>query len=141
MKELSVAGRRFEGVHCTLEIRRPGERVVLVTITGTDIGELGEAPFRELDRDLADERPLELFIDTRDTRDASMGVSQDWAVWLQRNRAHFHRVTMLPGSRFIQVTADFVRRFADLGDCMYITTDAAAFDTALETAVTTRRSD
>jgi hypothetical protein len=135
MTDTTLPGRRFEGVHCTLEVSRPRDRVVVVTITGTDVGELGDVPFKELEPDLADARPLELFIDTRDTRGASIGVSQDWAMWLQRNRERFVRVTMLPGSRYIQVTADFVRRFADLGDCMYITTDTRAFDSALAAAV------
>ena len=38
---------------------------------------------------------------------------------------------MLTGSRFVQVTADFVRRFADLRDMMCIYTEPAAFDAAL----------
>ncbi len=130
MTHITMPGQRFEGVHSTLEISRPRDRVVLVTISGTDVGELGDVPFQELAADLADARPLEVFIDTRDARGASMGVSQEWAAWLRNNRERFVRVTMLPGSRYIQVTADFVRRFADLGDRMCITTDTRAFDAA-----------
>jgi len=42
---------------------------------------------------------------------------------------------MLTGSRFIRLTADFVRRFAELGDAMRIYTDPAAFDGALSNAI------
>ena len=42
---------------------------------------------------------------------------------------------MLTGSRFIRLTADFVRRFADLGELMRIYTDPAVFDGALSNAV------
>jgi hypothetical protein len=35
---------------------------------------------------------------------------------------------MLTGSRFVQLTADFVRRFADLGDAMLIYTDSKPFE-------------
>jgi hypothetical protein len=38
---------------------------------------------------------------------------------------------MLVGSRFIEVTADFVRRFAALEGVMRIYTDPAAFDEEL----------
>jgi hypothetical protein len=41
---------------------------------------------------------------------------------------------MLTGSRFVQLTADFVRRFAELGDAMLIYTDGVAFDEALASA-------
>ena len=42
---------------------------------------------------------------------------------------------MLTGSKFVQLTADFVRRFAELGDAMRVYTDGAAFDEALRAAV------
>ena len=42
---------------------------------------------------------------------------------------------MLTRSRFVQLTADFVQRFAELGPRMRIFTDPVAFDTALELAV------
>jgi hypothetical protein len=41
---------------------------------------------------------------------------------------------MLTGTSFVQLTADFVRRFAELGDAMRIYTDGAAFDEALRLA-------
>jgi phage regulator Rha-like protein len=43
-------------------------------------------------------------------------------------------VTMLTGSRFIQLTAEFVRRFASLEASMRICTDPAIFDYALREA-------
>lgn len=136
----NTVGLTFEGVHSTLQISRPKDRVVVVTITGTDVGELRDAPFRELEADLRDARPLALFFDTRDARGASMGVHQDWAVWLRDHRDRFSRVTFLPGSRYVQVAADFVRRFAELGDKMCIVPDAAAFDAALAAAVGGQRA-
>jgi phage regulator Rha-like protein len=42
---------------------------------------------------------------------------------------------MLTGSRFVQMTADFVRRFAELGDCMLIYTEPSVFDETLEIAL------
>jgi hypothetical protein len=123
----------LEGLHCTLAIARPAPDLVLVTISGTDTGEFADLPFRELERGLTG--ALDLFIDGRDTRGASIDVSNDWAAWLSAHRDRLHRVTMLTGSRFIRMTAEFVRRFADLGEIMRVTTDPAAFDAELGAAV------
>ncbi len=79
---------RFEGLHCTLLIQRRAPGVIVIVIKGVDVGELGDAPFRALDGDVAG-----------------------------------------------ALTADFVRRFAELGDLMRIYTDGAAFDGALSNAI------
>jgi len=126
---------RFEGLHCTLVIQRPAPGVIVMTISGTDTGGLGDAPFRALENDLVGDRPIEFFVDARDTRGASVEVSGDWAAWLGRNKPRFRHISMLTGSRFIRLTADFVRRFAELGDAMRIYTDPAAFDGALSNAI------
>ncbi|MFN7145678.1 MAG: hypothetical protein ACK4YP_18015, partial [Myxococcota bacterium] len=125
---------RREGAYCTIEIERPGEGILVVRFSGTDIGELGGLPFAELGRKLSDEHPVELFIDARATRGVSLDVSEEWALWLRANRPRLTRVTMLPGSRLVHVTADFVQRFSGLYDRMRVTTDAAAFDRALAEA-------
>jgi hypothetical protein len=103
-------------------------------IEGIDIGQLGEAPFRTMAQLLADRR-VELFIDARHARGPSMDVSGDWAVWLGRHRDALRHVSMLTGSRFVQLTADFVRRFAELGDIMRIYTEPSAFEGALSDAL------
>jgi hypothetical protein len=136
-REQEVA--RFEGIYCSMRITRPARDVVVLTIDGSDIGEFADAPFRALEADLRTGRPLELFIDSRTTRGASIGVSTDWAIWLGRHRSSFQRVTMLAGSRFIRITADFVRRFAMLEDIMRVTTDPQAFESAVADA--TRQAD
>src|SRR5262245_59152174 len=122
---------RFEARDCTMTIEEPAPGVVLVSIEGTDIGQLGEAPFRVLAPLVAGDRPVELFIDARRTRGVSMDVSGDWALWLARHRDALRHVSMLTATRFVQVTADFVRRFADLGEMMRIYTEPSVFEGAL----------
>jgi hypothetical protein len=126
---------RFEGLHVTLLIQRRAPGVLVIAIKGVDTGELGDAPFRALEGDMAGSQPIELFVDARDTRGASVSVSSEWAVWLARHKHRFRHISMLTGSRFIKLTADFVRRFAELGDLMRIYTDPAAFDGALSNAI------
>lgn len=125
--------RTFEGLHSTLILARPVRHVVVLTITGRDAGEHGDGPLRSLDEELR-RGPYSLFIDARRTQGASIDVSNVWAQWLRSHRDHLHQIHMLTGSRFVQLTADFVRRFAELGDAMLIYTDGVAFDEALRLA-------
>jgi hypothetical protein len=106
--------------------------VVVIVIDGSDVGEFEDAPFRELAADLSGGEDLEIFIDGRATQGASIDVSNDWAQWLGKHRSQLAQVTMLTGSRFLRITADFVRRFAQLGDVMRVTSEPDAFDEALE---------
>ena len=130
-------GIHYEGVHCNLFLDRPAQDVVVLRISGTDIGEFGEAPMSSLNEWLAGAGRIELFIDARDVRGASIEVSGEWAAWLNAHRESLRTVTMLTGSRFIQITAEFVRRFASLEGIMRICTEPAVFDGAL--AATLRR--
>ena len=125
--------RVFKSLHSTMTIDRPRPHIVTLVIVGRDVGEHGDAPLRVLD-DALRVGSFALYIDARDTRGASVDVSNIWAQWLRRNRDQLHEIHMLTGSRFVQLTADFVRRFAELGDAMRIYTDGAAFDDALKAA-------
>jgi hypothetical protein len=122
---------RYDGVHCSLAMERVSRGIVRLTITGSDVGEFGDAPFHALDRWLALSEPVELFIDARQVRGASIDVSGGWAVWLARHKDKLRTVTMLTGSPFVHVTAEFVRRFAALEGIMRICTEAAVFEGAL----------
>lgn len=126
---------RLEGLHCTMTIDAPAPGVVLLIIEGTDVGDLGGAPFEALEPLLDGDRPVELFIDASRARGATIDVSNDWALWLARQKHRLLHASMLSSSRFVQLTADFVRRFAELGDLMRIYTDPAAFDGALSNAI------
>jgi hypothetical protein len=122
---------QYDGVHCTLSIQKPSPHVVVLRISGTDVGEFGDAPMLELNRHLDFANPVHLFIDARDVRGASIAVSGEWAKWLRSQKERLREISMLTGSRFIEVTADFVRRFANLQTVMRIYTEPEAFDAAL----------
>jgi hypothetical protein len=108
---------------------------VVLRISGTDVGEFGDAPMKSLNEWIAGSEPVDLFIDARDVRGASIEVSGEWAAWLNAHKSLLNSVTMLTGSRFIQVTAEFVRRFASLEGLMRICTEPAVFDRALADAL------
>ena len=121
-----------------LAIERPAAAVVVLRLTGWDTGEFGDAAMKEIAKDFAAGKPLQLFIDARAVKGASVDVSNDWALWLRANRSRFAGVSMLTGAPFVQLTAKFVQRFADLGEMMRIYTDATAFDDALKAAAGAR---
>jgi hypothetical protein len=62
---------------------------------------------------------------------ASWRISLQCMSTLTLEGVHCSITLMLARSKFVQLTADFVQRFAQLGDRMRIYTEAAAFDTAL----------
>lgn len=131
----ALSDRRYEGVHCHLAIERPAATIVVVRLEGWDAGEWGDLPMRELGQDLARPESLELFIDARAVRGATTEVSAEWARWLAEHRDRFRHVSMLTGSPFVRLTANFVRRFAELGEVMRIDTDEVGFDAALARSV------
>ena len=117
-----------------MTVRRPATGVVVLAIEGGDAGELGDAPFRELEKDLSGPAPVALFVDARGTKGATVDVSNEWALWLRAHRARLAGVHMLTASRYVQLTAALVRRFAEL-EMMRLYTDPAAFDEALAAAM------
>lgn len=129
-----VKSARFEGAHCAVELEQLSESLIVMRLSGTDTGELRDAPIKALDEWLAGADAITFFIDARNVRGASIDVSSDWAAWFTANRARFKTITMLAGSKFIQITAEFVRRFAGLNGIMWVCTDPEVFDLALEQA-------
>jgi hypothetical protein len=125
---------RYDGIHCNLLIEQSSNGVILLRISGTDIGEFGNAPMTALNDLVTGSGPIELFVDARDVRGASIEVSGEWAGWLSAHKEVLTSVTMLTGSRFINVTAEFVRRFASLEGVMRVYTEPAVFDWALAEA-------
>ena len=134
LSSLSSAVVLFEGAHCTLEISRPAEGVVLIVIKGRDTGQFGDAPFRELTREIAMGLPFEVFVDASAAPSASIDVSGSWARWMIANRDSIQRLNIFCRSRFIEITAKFVRQFTKFGPRMRIYTDAGSFESALRAA-------
>ena len=124
----------YEGVHCTVTLEHCTPRVVLVTISGSDVGEFGTAPTDALQQWLRTIDEVELYIDAREVRGATVEVSSEWSKWFIREKAKLRAITMLTGSHFVRVTAEFVRRFAELDGIMRICTEPAVFEAALGNA-------
>ena len=125
----------YEGVHCSLAITQLASEVVVLKISGSDIGEFGDAPLLALDGWLAGAAPVELFIDARNVRGASIDVSGEWAIWLGRHKANLRAITMLTGSPFIHITANLCAGSPIWKALMRICTEPDVFDAALHAAL------
>ena len=139
MQKEALNDVRWEGIHFSLAIERPAASVVVMRFSGWDAGEFGDMPMQELAKDLVSNDQIELFIDAREVKGASIEVSGEWSQWLGKHKGSFKHISMLTGSRFIQVTANFVRRYGELGELMRIYTEPAAFDEALEESIARAR--
>jgi hypothetical protein len=135
MQHVYLPSVEQQGVHCALTINRPARAIAVVVLSGTDVGEFADFPMRELAKDLDRFGSIELFIDARAVRGASVEVSSEWALWMNTHREQLTQISMLTGSRYVQITADFVRRFLGLIDRMKIFTDHRAFDESLLSSV------
>lgn len=118
-----------------MEIREPAPGVVLLKIEGTDIGELGDAPFHALGRVLARSDKVRLFIDARGAYGPSVDVSSQWMLWLNRHRQQIRSTSMLARSRLVRLSAQLVRHFARLDEDMQLCTDSGVFGKALDRAL------
>lgn len=130
---------RYEGLDCVLTVKRAAHGVVVVTLSGRDRGELGGAPFRAIENEIAAAGTIELFMDARAERTASLNVGPEWARWLAANAKRLRHVSLLFGSRFIQLGDEFVRDFGDLGPLVRMYCDPVAFDAALENSTANQR--
>ena len=121
---------KFETDECKIAISRLGVARILVALEGRDRGQLGREPFLELEKNFAADRPLELFIDLQSAVGASLDVSGSWAIWLRANKERLAQVSMLIGSPFIQLSAQAVQRFSELGEKARIYSDRREFEKA-----------
>jgi len=122
--------RTFLGATCCVALSKVADRRLLVRLLGSDYGELGREPFREIEKRFA-EGPLDLYFDLYAATGATMDVSGSWALWLRRHRDRVGTVSMLTGSSFIRASAKTVQRFSELGARARLYADPAAFVDAL----------
>lgn len=111
---------------------RPG--VLLVTISGADEGQFGSMALDEIKVRLLDHRPLELFIDAEAAVLATVEVSREWTHFFSANRQRLRRVSVLSGTRVIELTVAIARHLSSTGSLIQIYTDRSLFEDRLARA-------
>lgn len=122
---------RLSNDRCAYMIRRLRPGAVLMTITGHDGGEFGEAPLDEVRAEIARFGPLTLFINLRDVTAAGASVSDVWTAFFAGGAQRLKRVRILVGSRLIQLTVALSKEVSRTGQLIQIDTDLDAFVEAL----------
>src|SRR5690606_28558296 len=125
---------QLEGIHCRMLLNSPANGVILLRIEGRDVGELGARPLEAIEQFMPETSSVSLFVDAWKTTGASIEVSNEWAQWLRRHRDRFSKIHFLTQSSFVRITAEFVRRFSNLGDLMSVYSDERAFRVALDSS-------
>jgi hypothetical protein len=111
---------------------RPG--ALLVTIAGQDLGQFGTATLDEIRLELLRHRPLELFVDAAAAQVVSVDVSRAWTQFFSLNREQLKRVSVLVGSKAIELTVAIAQHLSQTGNLIQIYTDAELFVARLQAA-------
>lgn len=119
---------------CSFTYRRLRPGLMLLTIAGQDRNELGPLAYEPLDAEVARHGALDLSIDLRGADTVGGGVREGWTDWFQSRRASLKRVTILTGSRPIEMAVAVSKLFSRTGDLIQILTSPTLFSQALTLA-------
>jgi hypothetical protein len=125
---------RIVDAGCAFVFTRPRTAVLLITITGHDKGQFGTRPLDEVRLEILRNRPLELFIDASGAVGASASVSQEWTQFFALNRESLKRVSVLVGSKAVELTVAIAQHLSRTGNLIQIYSDAGTFRARLADA-------
>jgi hypothetical protein len=116
--------------------RRLCPGALLVTIVGNDIGQFGTAALDEIRLEILRYGELELLIDAQLAVIVTPEVSQEWTRFFSSNREQLKRVSVLTGSKLINLTVAIAQHLSYTGNLIQIYSDRELFDAALARAST-----
>jgi hypothetical protein len=125
--ELSAGKATF-----VFERLRPG--ALLLTISGIDSGQFGTATLDEVRLEMLRHRPVELFVDAKSAVAVSVQVSKEWTHFFSLNREHLKRVSVLVGSKAIELTIAIAQHLSQTGNLIQIYSDPDLFFTRVSAA-------
>ncbi len=113
---------------CKFVYRRPLPGILDVEISGVDDGQFGTATLDELRLALMRDKPLELFVDTREALAPSVSVSEEWTRFFSDNRSDLKRVNVLVGSKVVSLTVAIAQHLSRTGNLIQIYSDSESFE-------------
>ncbi len=111
--------------------QRLGAGALLVTITGNDKGQYGTAALDEIRLEIMRHGPLELLINAELAVLVTPDVSQEWTRFFTESRTQLKRVSILTGSKLINLTVAIAQHLSYTGSLIQIYSDRDLFFTAL----------
>lgn len=131
-KSIATDGRTVlesgNGKFCFLRLT-PG--ALLVTISGNDQGQFGSAALDEIRLEILRHGKLELLIDAEQAELVTVEVSQEWTRFFAMTRQQLTRVSVLTGSKLINLTVAIAQHLSQTGNLIQIYSDRSLFDVAL----------
>ena len=110
---------------------RPRPGVLFVTISGHDTGDFGSATLDEITQALNRERPLTLFVDTREAISVTPIVRTDWTRFFSSNRANLTAVHVLTRSKAVHLSVAVAQHFSDTGNLIRLYSKPEVFEAKL----------
>jgi hypothetical protein len=110
---------------------RPKPGVLFITIAGHDSGDFGSATLDEITHMLNRERPITLFVDTREAISVAPNVRTDWTRFFSSNRAHFVAVHVLTSSKAVHLSVAVAQHFSDTGNLIRLYSKPEVFEAKL----------
>jgi hypothetical protein len=111
---------------------KPG--VMLVTVTGIDKGQFGTATLDEIRLEMLRQRPVEVFVDAQAAIAVSVDVSREWTQFFSLNREQLKRVSVLVGSKAIELTIAIAQHLSQTGNLIQIYSDRDLFHARVQAA-------
>ena len=110
---------------------RPRPGVLFATIAGHDGGDFGSAALDEITQVLNRERPITLFVDTREATSVAPTVRDDWTRFFSSNRANLSAVHVLTGSKAVHLSVAVAQHFSDTGNLIRLYSKPEVFEAKL----------
>jgi hypothetical protein len=117
---------------------RPRPGVLLIEVAGHDSGQYGTSVLDEITNGLRRERPLELFVDTRDAVSVSTQVREDWTRFFASNRQNLSAVHILTRSKFVHIAIAVAQLFSKTGNLIRLYSKPESFQMQLDRACSER---
>lgn len=135
IRETLPDGRiQFSAGNCRFVFRRLRPGALLVTVSGLDNGQFGTAALDEFRMELLRHSPLEILVDAREATGVAVEVSQEWTRFFSENRQQLKRVSVLAGSKMVQLTVAIAQHLSQTGNLIQIYSDAGLFEEAVARA-------
>jgi hypothetical protein len=114
--------------------RRITPGALLVSISGNDQGQFGTAALDEIRLEILRHGKLELLIDAEQAELVTVEVSQEWTRFFATTREHLTRVSVLTGSKLINLTVAIAQHLSQTGNLIQIYSDRSLFEVAVAKA-------
>jgi hypothetical protein len=105
-----------------------------VNISGNDQGQFGTSALDEIRLEILRHGKLELLIDAEQAELVTVEVSQEWTRFFATTREQLTRVSVLTGSKLINLAVAIAQHLSQTGNLIQIYSDRSLFEVAVAKA-------